>query len=299
MFFAFLISLIRCNELPIYTVNEIKEEVKNIDSSTGYYCYVVNNTEIEDLNYLFFVFKLMVVDMKIITVKNAKFCIVEDENVISPVLRVYKQKMKNMDYPIPDTETMIKTWGDQSFGGFKIAETARRYINGFIGMKSELRKLYDKKQTEEVQQEIKKKEERLINHKSQTLKYVQSLFETRETQRQHIKDYLESEGTDEQKHRYKSILGYDSDGEEENESEDEFDDQEYYSYENNNNKDKQQNNQNKKNKNKNDYNQIVDSNEFEDDAVNNDNDKYFEDMFIKNQEKKFMDELNKAKNNYE
>ena len=53
------------------------------------------------------------------------------------------------------------------------------------------------------------------------------------------------------------------------------------------------------NKNKNDYNQIVDANEFEDDTVNNDNDKYFEDMFIKNQEKKFMDELNKAKNNYE
>ena len=288
MLFALFLCLIQGNELPIFTVNEIQQEANGMNTSTGYYCYVINNTELEDLSFRFFVFKVMVVDMKIITAKNPKFCIIHDENAFSPVLRVYKQKMKNIDYPIPDTETMINTWGDQSFGGYKITETVKKYTYGLLGMKNDLKELYEMEQTEEVKLEIKKFEERLLQHKNQTLKNVASLFQTREMQRNHIREYIETEGTDKQKHRYRAILGYDPLGDDDIDNE----------YDLNQNEDFYDNNINDNKQNNDISNKMVDSNEFEDDKVERDNDKYFEDMFIKNQEKMFLNELHKANNDF-
>ena len=287
---SFFFSHVFSNQLPIYTVDEIIEEVKYIDTQTGYYCYVCNNTNVEDLNFRFTVFKIMVTDLHIITTKNSKFCIIHDENALTPVLRVFKQKMKTSDYPIPETDVMIRTWGDQLFGSTKIQEVVKRFTYFYKELKSDLRELYEMKQNEQVQQEIKKTENKIEFQKGQILRNQQSLFETREKQRQFIKEYLETEGTDQQKHRYKAILKYDPYEEEEI---DDFD------ININNNSESDENdfdNLNQKEKNTKSNNKRKENKYSEDEMDEKDeDDKYFEEMFIKQHQKRFLDELHKAK----
>lgn len=270
---SFFFFLCASNKLPIYSIQEITEEVKYLDKSSGYYCYVVNST-CEDLSFNFLVFKLMVIDLQIQIVNNQLFCIIIDENVRKPCLRIYRPKTKVMEYPVPPVEEMVSNWGDQNIGSMKVLEQISKFCYSFKEQKSDLRQLFEMTQTQAVQNEIFKREAQLETSKKLIRKQQESIFAVREKQRAILAEYLEQEGTDEMKNRYNTLLG---------DSEDE--DNELYEDGSNSQDDHLE----KEDENVDDDNDLMMENEAE---------KMFEDLVLKDHEKRYKGELkNEIKEN--
>lgn len=262
-FFFFLSS---SSKLPIYSVQEITEEVKYLDESTGYYCYVVNSTD-EDLSFNFLVFKLMVIDLQIALVKNQLFCIIIDENIRIPCLRIYRPKMKTMEYPVPPLEEMISSWGDQTIGGAKVLEQISKFSYSFKEQKSDLRQLFEMRQTQSVQNEISKRETQFEAYKKQIRKQQENIFAVRKKQRAILTEYLEQEGTPTMKNRFSVLLGIHDD--------DEYNDGNSFS---------------QSYRHKNEEENTDDDN---DPQIENEAEKRFEELIRKDHEKKYKGELKK------
>lgn len=202
MLFAFL--FFAASRIPVMTEAEVIKEVKAMKKRSGYAALVLNKKYERD-DWIQYCFKQMMRTSNALLYANERLCIIYDFRLRESVIRHY---INGMDAPRIVRFNMVELlelWGGQNYGSEYIQSRINRINNRYLDVRKKINDLKLHNNTKDDNDKLKKaiaEKEKIIKITNEDLTF---LFDTRQDQRQIVREYIDEYGNHLMKEKYKFI----------------------------------------------------------------------------------------------